>query len=351
MFMGLQPVSLSYIPREGEYDVICHHCSSSVDSLHQSVSERNDDSPKSVASHSKSCPGAFLTPVANAGPPDVTSKCPYDIHYPALGQPPFHTTIQSPFGGIYMFNMPSMTPNMTPGSAALQKPIIPRSRSPSVSDPSPEQSPDSLEASARLKSSLQEASLVDAVVRSQPPTASLETKENKHPIRPPTPAEIPEVQSDIEHIAVAGAIAASLCGKSVNESLASTRSLTAAVERLRQVIGTKKLSRGPSLHKSIKSGTTFKSQSKASSAHRAHTAASCRRAKVPRHRRRAKKNNKPKPKSAAGVAENKPEQVNSATQRRDRREKMARGRKEAQPNGQYWHMMMIPNWRSNVPHR
>lgn len=348
MFVGMQPVSLSWIPREGEYDVICHHCSSSVDSLHQSVSERNE-SPHSPASHTKSCPAGYFNPPAGCELPPDASKWPSELPMPVLGQPPFDPNILSSLGGMFMLNVNGLAANAAPVTAAFQKAFSPQSP-PSLSDPSPEQSPDSLRESPQLTSSLT-ASLADAVSRCNADSASasavLRQVENQPIAHTPNVASSPVVDHEGEKISAA--IATSLCGKSVNESVASTRSLTVAVQRYKEVrkarAPVKKLSRGPSV---ISKTSVKTSRSRSSSIHKPHTAASRRRAKVRRRRRRADKVNVSKSPSAVSTGKPKPEQVNSATKRRDRREKRARGRKDKQPNSQYVHMMA--NWRTNAAH-
>lgn len=350
MLMGMQPVSLSYIPREGEYDVICHNCSSSVDSLHQSLSER-DESPHFPTSHTQSCPGGFLNSAGVREPPRDPSKVALDLLLPSLGQPPFDPKMLTPFGGMFMLDLNGLAPNAAPASAAFQKASSPQS-SQSVSDPSPEQSPDSLRESPQLSLNLQ-ASLVDAVTRCNVASASasavLREVENQPIAHTPNVTSSPVANQESEK--VSAAIATSLCGKSVNESVASTRSLTAAVKRYQDVRKTrapgKKLTRVPSVSRSVISKTSVRpTRSRSSSIHTAHTAVNRRQAKVRRRRRRADKAKASKPPSTASVGKPKPEQVNSTTKRRDRREKLARGRKDKQPNGQYMHMMA--NWRTNA---
>lgn len=351
MLVGMQPVSLSYIPREGEYDVICHHCTSSIDSLHQSVSERNE-SPHSPVSHTQSCPAGFLNTPGVSEPPLDPSKVPLSLPFPVLGQPPFDPNILTPFGGMFMLNVNGLATNTAPATAAFQKAFSPQT-TPSMSDPSPEQSPDSLRESPQLTSSLQ-ASLVDAVTRCNAASASasavLRDVENQPVAHTPNVVASPVVDHEREKISAA--TATSLCGKSVNESIASTRSLTAAVQRYQELrkarASGKKIHGGPSVARSVISKISVKTRSRSSSIHKAHTAASHRQAKVHRRRRRADKAKVSKPPSSISAGKPKPEQVNSATKRRDRREKLLRGRKDKQPSNQYLHMMT--NWRTKTAH-
>jgi hypothetical protein len=66
-----------------------------------------------------------------------------------------------------------------------------------------------------------------------------------------------------------------------------------------------------------------------------------------RGRRRRRDKDKPKPATDPVDDKDQPEQPNSATKRRDRRERLRQ--KNANYSSRYWHMMMIPNWRSAVP--
>lgn len=321
--VDMRAVSPECIPRKGELDVICHHCSCSVDSLHQSVSERNTDSPVSPASRSKSCPTGYCNP------PEVCNTSTED------------------FAGVYRLHTRRLGTNTVSAAAAFQKPPSSPSGSPSMSDPSPEESPHSVQGSSNINSSIQ-ASLIHAVARCNQvsATASAVLREVQNtPIACTPHVEVSPVM-DEEREKISAAIATSLCGKSVNESLASTRSITAAVQRYQEVRKVckprAKLARHPSIPHSVISKTSIKTgRSRSSSVHTAHTAASSRRVKVRRRRRRrrADKGKVSKPSSAVVLAEPKPEQVNSATKRRDRREKLARGHKDKGPNHQYVHMM------------
>ncbi|KAJ5114994.1 hypothetical protein NUU61_000753 [Penicillium alfredii] len=303
MYMGLQPVSLSFIQREGEYDVICHHCSSSVDSLHQSLSERIDDgtpSPRSPASHTQSCPDAVFAP-APCGPSLMVLKPPMNVQ--VLGQPPFHAALQNPLAGMCMLGVP------------------PPEDDEIVSEPAVFQPPKSI---ARSKSS-----------------AGSQRSDLKSQAAPLDPSDAPRSFHPGSERSLS----------LLNGSLASTRSLTAAVERLKEVIEARKLSRAVSTAISSKSGTRIAksvSHFSGSKSSRVFVASRSRRRTRARRRRAAEK---PKPVVESIVAEEKPEQPNSATKRRDRRERMARGRKDVKSGNGHWHMMMIPNWRANITSR
>lgn len=332
MFMGLQPVSLSYIPREGEYDVICHHCSSSVDSLHQSLSERNEDSPQSTDSQTKSCPGAFVTgPIGEA--PSTMPNVPYQVPYQLLGQPPFHATLQNPFLGLYMFEMPGMPgmPTNVTGSVPLEKlqNFVP-SRSSSTES---------------LQSETQQS--VCGLPKTGPgtgtPATSVDLRENDT-----LPDLSPDTQKKISQV-----IAASLCSVEAAESIASTRSLTAMVEHLKRHMAEKGRSSKPGEKYVIAGGTNSNlphTQGKSKKS-RARSGAQ-RQTKGRRRRRRRAKNTAnivSRVDNARGPGN--PEQVNSSTKRRDRRERMDRQKEMNDSGGQYWHMMMVPSKGSGAPHR
>lgn len=312
MGVEMHAVSSELIPREGEYDVVCHHCSCSVDSLHQSVSERNADSPRSPASQTK-CPSCF------GNPPEVSASLPEELKasrklpLPAFTDSPHNAVRHSPFGS--KLDEHGKVINTVPASAAFPKLLSPQSDPISISDPSPEASPNSLQESPMINSSIQ-ASLFDAISRCN----FAREAENK-PV-----AHTPVVDHERKMVSVA--IATSLCGKSVNESLASTRSITAAVQRYQEV-----RSRVP--QRVISNASIKTCRSRSSSIFTAHTAASRPHVKIRRRRRRrADKGKASKPPSAV-VPE---ERVNSAAKRRARREKMAARRRDRGSNHQYVHM-------------
>lgn len=370
MFKEMRPVSLSAIPRDGEYDVICHHCSNSVDEFHLSASlsasERSDVSPQSPVSQTQSCPPGFFNPKGRkpleAGP-----------LLPAPEQSPFNVTLQSPFGGVLTLDVHGIATNRPFLSDAFQKQLSPPSGSPSMSDPSPDESPHSLRESPEIKPSLQ-PSLPDTDSRcnlaSAMGSAVAKGKENQPAAQPPKVASSPVVE-DADEVAamISSAIAASLCGKSVrsvksvksaasiksaDESVASARSLTALVQRYEQVrqdrAPPRRTPRACSIPESVISKISIESgRSKGSPIHKAHNAASRRHAKIRRRRRRADKAKVSRPSSTVSSRKPKPEQMNSATKRRDRREKLVRGRKDKEANDQYWHMET--NWRTQAARR
>ncbi|KAJ5289101.1 hypothetical protein N7478_002131 [Penicillium angulare] len=405
MFMGLQPVSLSYIPREGEYDVICHHCSSSVDSLHQSISERNEESesPPSSASQPKSCPGAFFNSAPAGGGGSSVAKIPMGFPFPVLGQPPFSATLQSPLLGVYGANFPAMASQMpSPSSAPPKSPNIPRSSSSSSEGHLPELRGSLEQASAKIPDT--PATSVHSISNSHsqkgfveshsgdivtdisgeigeiegnmtPSTDDLdikiatsisttscsveETSENGEAM-----AGLMRPSTDEVGINIAESIAKTLC--SVDEtSAASVISLTAAAERLRERMrpkfptgqkssdsymqrGVKPIDPPPWLKSRNRSKSLTSSCSKGrkvpSPAHRRANFRRRRRADKTGPKRTLSNHSKVSKRSATKL-----EQPNSCTKRRDRRERLAQrlvhGGKDMDTKSRYWHMKMISNWR------
>ncbi|KAE8350445.1 hypothetical protein BDV28DRAFT_159602 [Aspergillus coremiiformis] len=130
LFNTMAPVSFSSIPRIGEYDVVCHHCNSSLDSLHRSISEQSGFSsqgsslpiPKSVKLYSDICyprsPQEHLSLPASSYLMSLKQPLFYASGYPAsLRQPPYNANLQSPFVGITFVEARPGThfPNVTLG--------------------------------------------------------------------------------------------------------------------------------------------------------------------------------------------------------------------------------------------
>lgn len=106
MYSNMYAATLTTVPREGEYDLVCHHCISQVDGHHRSVSEQSD--------LGVSIPTAALTYRDAIGMPD---SCSMQAPDPApcqlttvpilpsfLKQPPFHANLYSPFVGMCFIN-------------------------------------------------------------------------------------------------------------------------------------------------------------------------------------------------------------------------------------------------------
>ncbi|KAJ6111793.1 hypothetical protein N7523_007854 [Penicillium sp. IBT 18751x] len=375
MIMGLQPVTLTYIPRDGEYDVICHNCSPSVSLNHRSRSERDEDSPKLIPAESQGCTGAFIPPIADAHLPGVGIKIPLAEPFPLMEQPLRDPAVQTPFGAACMYNLATLNANILGASATLTKGLVLPTQSSSASDPLPGVSPDSSKSSQPDVKASVTASLANVARR-----ASIGKMENQHhsgpttPIDPPLPASLHStphspmdslssfghhgvINSPAELEAIASAIAASICGQSPAESLASEVSLTAAVEFLKKRKGITSLSRRASLHRNggPQNGTILKAHGPIGPVRKIHTATGGR--QVQGGRRRTGKPKRRKPKSSDKSTEKitrapcEQEQVNASTKRRDRREKLQQRQSEATSYGQYPARTRIPLGQCGAAHR
>jgi hypothetical protein len=322
MVMGLQPVSLTYIPRDGEYDVICHNCSPGAHLNHTSRSERGSDSPRSIDAQSKPCTGGFIPPISNALQIGSGTKVPLAEPFP-------------------LYNLATLNANILGTSSAFTKARVLPTQSSSASEPLPELSPDSSKSSQSDVKASVAASLAGVARR-----ASIGQLD-----REPTPFDS-LIRSPAEIDAIAVAIAASLCGQSPTESLASEISLTAAVEFLKQRKGITALSQGTSLCQkgSLKIDTSSKGNWSLRSPRKINIPASKRQVKVGHHRTGKAKKRKPKSPNHSVPAQGRQEQLNSETKRRARREKMKHSR-ESSSHGHYHDMTRITHGQSGVPHR
>lgn len=348
LYMGMYPASMTFIPREGEYDVVCHHCSHGVDSLHQSISEREASSvAASNAASTKDCPEQHVSP--NAQHNDAVSLPTVLHHSPPnhanyfLEQPPFSAILQTPFVGMCVVDMNSQYPNVA------QDPAEPKRRM-SIENSIPPQ-------------------IFGAVGVGSPPLSVANSANARRP------------ESPYPHAHDAGSFAkpqrvASLQNESVvsmqSGSVASTRSLTvAAIEQMKRM-RRRRVSRGSSLHASISvaeakslsqvSGSKISKvsqvskvskNSKVSKTSKLSKISSIRviskhRRKVILRRRRAEERKAHRAAQSAILIEAlklKPEQPNSATKRRDRRERMMQRRKQSdRGKQQYCNMMRMPHW-------
>jgi hypothetical protein len=349
---SLQPVSLSFIPREGEYDVICHNCSSSVDSLHQSTSERNSDSqsPQSATSQTRSCPGTFFTQAIDCDVQAVVQ--PISL----TGQAHVQAAVQSPYLGMYMLQMPSIPSNVMPSVM----------RTPAAM----EKARDIASTCSHIGSDLFEKAYPQG--EHQTPGSDADSERSvmgTEKTAMPAPAErVDSPDPRVDHISSpnsrTGFDAAAEIASCVQEpapkddshdtmtilegSIASTRSLTAAVLRLGQLMEEGKIRRPSNFDLGRLHRTGFKEDSetrpRAPSVH-----VPAKRIRV-RHRRRADKPAKSKPDAPKVNEEPKPEQENSATKRRERHQKLNRGKKDTGSPSRFAHMTAMQNGHE-PPHR
>ncbi|KAL4870789.1 hypothetical protein BDV12DRAFT_194991 [Aspergillus spectabilis] len=112
LYMFMIPATISVVPREGEYDVICQYCISSVDNtLHRSASESGQDAVTPSPIQRQKVPNDI--DIAAIIPQQTTNdyKLP-DVSYlfengkvspksfPILQQPPFYSSLQRPIVGM-----------------------------------------------------------------------------------------------------------------------------------------------------------------------------------------------------------------------------------------------------------
>lgn len=383
MFTGLQPVSLSYIPREGEYKLICHNCSSSGGSLSKMSSGRNEDSQTplsaasggsptsggsaaSAASQTQSCPGGFRSPLPHVDAA-AAPKIPMALSLSMLAQSPFHTPMQAPLPGTYGVNVPPMTTQFVP-SPAMQIPFPPGRSSTSSSD--------------RIPASLQKSFEQSSGNRSDCSATSAHSICSSTPLKAHDAPDLPN-EAELDELAVSkselateikmAAVIANTIQRTLSlgeRSVASTRSLTAAVELLKRRLSKKVSDQSDcencqcekdfmELGSRPPTPAPFSPKRKRSSKYNIRVPSPAHRRAKFRRRRRADKTKSPKVPIANCInipdeGESKPEQTNSATKRRDRRERLAErlnhSKRDVDSKNRYWHMMMIPNWRANVTH-
>lgn len=358
---ALQPVSLSFIPREGEYDVICHNCSSSVDSLHQSMSERNSDSqsPQSASSSSqtKSCPGAFFTQTAECDVQAVIQ--PINI----LSQPPIQASVQSPFLGMYMLQMPAISSNVM--QSVMRTPAA-MEKARNIASTCSHIGSDLFEKTYPRGEHQSSGSDADSERSNQPSDKTIVLDEAKR-VDSPDPrvdrVSSPNSRTGFDAAAEMKAHIQKSAEKDeahdtitvANESIASTRSLTAAVQRLGQLLAEGKIRRPSNFDLGRLHRTSFKKNSatRPSSFH-----VPSKRVRVRHRRRRAGKPDKPdKSKPVAPKVNDEPkheqpdsDQPNSATKRRRRREKLDRGKKNTGSPSRFTHMTATQKGHES-PHR
>lgn len=406
MHAEMQAASWNIVPREGEYDILCHHCTSSVDSPRSGGSHTG-------GSHAQSSTFVLTSLDTGALPPSLDYKmAPFQAGAPSpiLGPKPFQAALQSPFLGEIPFDMPGITFRMVPMPVLSQMPSNLVDPSPPASDRLSKDSPprkpsigglDTEDSASLLKLSPLPPPAVPLESQDGRPTTPLPVVPTKHPISPDT-------QCKISH-----AIAASLCSVSVenenrppqcvpetacqrrrsisqasnsnivlniapslvsapvvNGRAASPFPLMAALDHLKEVIGPKNRSRSSSRASFASSRPLSRASSRAkrrrAAAERRHAFGKRQHERANRRRERRRQKlavqfetqnpgvEHPRPgrlASHAGqgsVIEPKPEQVNSNTKRRDRREKMAQGHKNGSSQSRYGHMAMTSNARPDA---
>ncbi|KAJ5998674.1 hypothetical protein N7451_006484 [Penicillium sp. IBT 35674x] len=359
-YIGLQPVSPSYIPREGEYEVTCINCSSSVSSVNHSMSDRNEDvqSPQSSASANKSCTGTSCNGTGENAAAITISKFPIGFN---IGNPAFDATRQSPVIGLYSTSRSPLAPQNIP----LPSSIVSTASQPSSFGES-------------ILGSDVEPSKSD---RSDTPTTSADSSKGT------SIASTRSLASAVDRPREKKRLKGSSADSSNGTSIASTRSLTAAVGRLRQKIKLKGSSCQASFHRKVHKAALADSDAvwhKSSKYHRVDPG-SPRMTKLPRRRRTRLKQSKSTLSSPAGDVKEEVLKLdgcyknpnyhrvhsksqrtvrlpriklkgtkstlsssvmtNSSTKRRARRERLAErllNHHDVDRKSRYWHMAKIP---------
>ncbi|KAL2865828.1 uncharacterized protein BJX67DRAFT_156825 [Aspergillus lucknowensis] len=130
IYQFMIPATASFVPREGEYDVICRYCLNSVDSMfHRSASDLENEVESTCPSHShrgvsrslNALEIAALVPrtvdrhktlTALSWSPEADRAYPSPFAF--LQQPPFHSNLQSPFVGMCFLPCPQWLRNHIP---------------------------------------------------------------------------------------------------------------------------------------------------------------------------------------------------------------------------------------------
>ncbi|KAL5337308.1 hypothetical protein BJX70DRAFT_248460 [Aspergillus crustosus] len=113
LYMFMCPATISPVPREGEYDVICQYCISGVDNtLHRSASESGQDATITSSVQAQNVPKDIDIDIAALIPKTVNNHSLPDFSYflkdgkvcpksfPVLQQPPFYSNLQRPIVGM-----------------------------------------------------------------------------------------------------------------------------------------------------------------------------------------------------------------------------------------------------------
>jgi hypothetical protein len=345
--LGQYPVSMTYIPRNKEYEFVCRNCSHSVDSLDQSMPERE----ASVAGNAKPCPAPPGSPPpeqsSHASLPELIASIAIGYPFSMLGHPPFNAVLQAPFVGMCLVDMQTMQSNSTGSKSAGDSSSPGRQMSMENASPPHVFGPERMDAQP-VAADLAGAARDLGTFGAGSPGLSLSPSENIHRWNTSHAhgVESPEKPQRVSSLR--------------SESVASTRSLTAAVAILRMNrIQARRLTRGSSLCATISVTSTASCRSIVSiskvskdSKGPSISVLSKHRRKVQLRRRRAQLNKTSKsPRSTLSLLmpKPKPEQPNSATKRRDRRERMKRGRKQSDRGKQpYYNKMRNPNWKPGM---
>lgn len=314
------PALHGLIPRDGEFDVICCNCYSTVDALHRSPSERHGRAPPSppgsaAAKQCRSFPGAY-GPSRGEYPlfPEIPGLLPGSLQSPMVGM--CLVDFRCPFipaqenGSSSGSDSPKS--KLNPEAAAFRPPTAPVLYAPSsfVRNKKVEDDGDTYLHSNR-------SSLSSLTVSPKPPT---------------TADQMPSAHSD----------QSSPSSRTVSPDQSPLHCNTVeALEQLKKLIGV-----GGDMKISVSSHISAIMNRRPSDKHGYRTLGrKGNKSYVRRHSRKMR--TKRLGKRNVAFRPDRPRQVNSYTKRQDRREKMMHNKHQARPGGSYWHRMM-PTWRSRV---
>lgn len=338
MHVGLYPVSMNFIPREGEYDVVCHNCSNSVDSQHQSVSERGPSSASSSAARAKTCPVQCYSP-PKIQPETRTMATEFGVSYGILGQPPFHSMLQSPLVGMCLVDVHSRDGEPAVVSDGLSQQM-------GVENSVPSRNSDQSSASVQPSPARPPgpANLCDSPL-SFGSSGDLPQKFSK-PVIPKQHSRPPHAHDD-KWVGTPRRVLSLRDDSSASSHSAAAMAAALATHMKRR--RSRRISRTSSLHQSAIADADIVAPwtliSKAPSIRvRSKGRRRVRMRRQPAEEQRASIT--PKSVSVLEAQKPKPEQPNAATKRRDRRERLMRRRNHTDRGSRYWHMMKIPNWRA-----
>lgn len=408
LFQSMVPVSLSQVPRIGEYDVVCHHCCANLDIIQRSISQESSDksSTRLVCTDDlrppSTYPGASRAPTRGLFP---TGPVPVSYQrYSLFGEPPFLSNLQNPYVGLCLVDTrlierglntsprsfyPQFQSYLLPtGSAKFVNPQNdqrpPLNPEAIVFDPavfkSNKDSSTSSVSSGNCGGTLFSRKCVSTSISSFPSTGRKDVTK--------LPGAELRKRGASDHLSTSSTDVRSYSAKDLN----------VAVGQLKQVLGIGKdaVSVTPNPAEVAKDGMETKAERKVKKPRDeeplstdAHTDA-CVEIKLPgeettrdaengiqskvetKHRgekpsggpgnggkapgrkrsRRRRQGKNPANGEGNRAREDSPSrQENSSTKRQWRREKIYRNKNEYGPGSRYWHMMMIPNWRVKVPQR
>ncbi|KAJ5766905.1 uncharacterized protein N7511_004521 [Penicillium nucicola] len=370
--LSLYPASLSFIPREGEYDVICSHCTSAVDSQHKSVSERGPSSASSRAARVQNFPvQCYSPPKMQSEPRAITTE--FDVTYGILGQPPFCPMLQSPIVGMCLVDAHAQKEELAVASDAHSPETGTENSMPpgSFDQISARTEPCSAHDAELLSISNSSLSIGSSGNIPSRPKPDILKRHSRHTHAHDdglvgTPRRVLSLRDDSSASAHSAAAMAAILAKQIQRTrsrrISRTSSLQQSAISLHQSAVSLHRSASSLRRKIVAGADTAAPWSYPVDAHTPKRRIS----KVPSIRVKVKSKGRrkvrmrreeagdqvapisPTPARIEEIPQSKAEQPNAATKRRDRRERLMRKRNHTDRGSRYWHMMKIPNWRAGI---